>query len=147
MTFTEAFLILNIPHSVKATLEEKIIPELERCAIENIMLIEENAEKETEFSFKYSNDKPVLNSVTAELINAGCTIRRLLVHLSPEISCVRDVYDASAKGFAIQDALQNIANIKAASTSSNGIVRIEVDTASNNYDMVVKEAINAIVNI
>lgn len=147
MTTTEAFLILHVPQDAKTILEKDIIPELKRNVIENIMLVEENAEKETEFSFKYNNDSPVLNFISAQLIAMGCTIQRLLVHLSPDVSGIRDVYDASAKGFVIQDVLRNIGGVKVATTSNNGTVRIEIDTAAKDYDIIIGNAINAIMNI
>lgn len=144
MKQVEIFLTLSVPHTVHAKFEDCIIPDIKNGSmIENVIVVAENSDGETDLSFSFDADIPIVEEIIKQLKQAEIKILNSYIHFSSSISGVSDVYDARDKGGMIRNALSSIDGIKEATIASNGTVRIETNLLTN-QDILISEVLRSL---
>lgn len=146
MSEIEIFLTIDITEIKKAEggFEEKLLPDLKKeYGLKEVQFIVNSSE----LSFRHDFDKRILNNILSEINKEGYKIEKLFIHLPAEISGIRDVYDASARGQVIKDELAKIKGINGVGLSNNGIIKLETNQQEANQEKIIDDTLNIVRSI
>ena len=132
-----------IPKQSFDYIQGQLIPEWQKAFGANILLIGQTPEGTSELQLSYDAGQPMLNAALVGLQKAGCDIGEVFIHLSPEISKMRSVYDVKSS-FDLTEAIKATPGVVDVNISANGYIKLDTDETIADQDGIVVNVISVL---
>lgn len=106
---------------------------------EQIMVIEKNESSYAQISISYKVDKLSFIRIENVVIDSGATITDINIHFPSGITGIADPYGASAISITIEEKMKRIDGVLSGSISSNGKLKVVLDTTVKDKQEVIEK--------
>ncbi len=139
MEAVQLFLSINKPGlnnewNTKVTELLKALP-----SAEQIMVIEKNESSYAQISISYKVDELSFIRIENVVVDNGATITDINIHFPSGITGIADPYGASAISITIEEKMKRIDGVLSGSISSNGKLKVVLDTTVKDKQEVIEE--------
>jgi len=139
MEAVQLFLSINKPGlnnewNTKVTELLKALP-----SAEQIMVIEKNESSYAQISISYKVDELSFIRIENVVVDSGATITDINIHFPSGITGIAGPYGASAISITIEEKMKRIDGVLSDSISSNGKLKVVLDTTVKDKQEVIEE--------
>lgn len=106
---------------------------------EQVLVIEQNETSFAQINISYRLDQLSFNEIEKVVTDSGAYITDINIHFPSDMTGVSDPYGASAVSLSTEDNLKKIDGVLGGAISSQGEIKVQLDTTSKNKQAAIDE--------
>lgn len=112
--------------------------------IEQVMILEENEHTHARISIIYDFQRLDIQQIEQRIKDSGAYITDMNIHFPSHITGISNFYSAGAVSILLNKSLKEIEGVLGSAISSNGKVKVTIDTSNNNKEEAIQKILNVL---